>query len=508
MMGKVYSAGVYGVKAELIEVEADVTAGIPYFELTGNLSNTVKEAKDRVRMAIKNSYIKMNPSRIVVNLAPSNIRKSGPHFDLAMAISIMCAMGVVDNRKVENMLFVGELGLDGTVNPVNAVLPIIDCAREHRISTCVVPCRNAKEGTLLEGVKVIGVHSLKECIEYINGDILIEPVSNIEINEEICSFNKSFDDIKGQEGLKRALMIGAGAMHNILMIGPPGAGKTMAASRIPTIMPPMTREQIIEVSRIYSVAGLLDEDNFYVKKRPFRTPGSGITVSAFVGGGYNPIPGELSLAEHGVLFLDELNLFKTEVIESLRIPLETGKVMVNRLQGIYEYPARFMLVAAINPCKCGYYPDSRCTCSENDIARHLGKISRPIMDRIDMCVQAPKVGYEYVEKSTVKPGFSGEEMRQQIQKIQDIQNQRFEKFPYKYNSQIPINKIEYFCQMESDAKDLLKEVYNKYDLSVRAYHKLMKVARTIADLENHEIIEFSDIAEAFGYRITEVYDGK
>lgn len=508
MMGKVYSAGVYGVKAELIEVEADVTAGIPCFELTGNLSNTVKEAKDRVRMAIKNSYIKMNPAKIVVNLAPSNIRKSGPHFDLAMAVSVLCAIGVVDNQKVGNMLVVGELGLDGTVNPVNAVLPIIDCARENNIDICVVPCKNAKEGALINGVKVIGVKSLKECIDFINGDIIIEPIRSIEISEEVYCSEKNYDDIKGQEGLKRALLIGAGAMHNILMIGPPGAGKTMAASRIPTIMPPMTREQIIEVSRIYSIAGLLDEDNFYVKNRPFRTPGSGITISAFVGGGYNPIPGELSLAEHGVLFLDELNLFKSEVIESLRVPLETGKVMVNRLHGKYEYPAKFMLVGAINPCKCGYYPDSRCTCSENDISRHLGKISRPIMDRIDMCIQAPKVGYEYVEKSTIKPGYSGEEMRQQILRIQDVQNQRFEKFPYKYNSQIPINKIEYFCQMKADAKELLKELYNKYDLSVRAYHKLMKVARTIADLEQHEVIEFSDIAEAFGYRITEVLDGK
>ena len=508
MMGKVYSAGVYGVKAELIEVEADVTAGIPFFELTGNLSNTVKEARERVRMAIKNSNIKMSPARIVVNLAPANMRKSGPHFDLAMAISILCAMGVLDNRKVENMLFAGELGLDGTVNPVNAVLPIIDCAKENNISICVVPCKNAKEGTLIKGIKVIGVKSLKECIDYINGDLIIAPVKSIEITEERCSWEMDFDDIRGQESLKRAILIGAGGLHNILMIGPPGAGKTMAASRIPTIMPPMTREQIIEVSRIYSIAGLLNEDMFYVKKRPFRTPSSGITVSAFVGGGYNPIPGELSLAEQGVLFLDELNLFKSEVIETLRVPLETGKVMVNRLHGMYEYPARFMLVAAINPCKCGYYPDSRCTCTENDIARHLGKISRPIMDRIDMCVQAPKVEYDFMENSTIKPGYSGKEMRQQILKIQEIQNRRFENLPYKYNSQIPINKIEYFCQMKPEARALLKEFYNKYDFSVRAYHKLMKVARTIADLEGHEIIEFSDVAEALGYRIAEVSDGK
>lgn len=503
-MGKVYSAGVYGVKAELIEVEADVTSGIPSFELTGNLSSTVKEAKDRVRMAIKNSNIKMNPSKIVVNLAPANIRKNGPHFDLAMAISLLCAMGVVDNDKVKDMLFVGELGLDGIINPVNAVLPIIDCARQNNISTCVVPWKNAKEGALIEGVKVVGVSSLKECIDWIKGEVNITPIKGIELSDRICNTNKSFDDIIGQDGLKRALMIATGAMHNILMIGPPGAGKTMAASRIPTIMPPMTREQTIEVSRIYSIAGLLNEDMFYVKERPFRTPGSGITLSAFIGGGYNPIPGELSLAEHGVLFLDELNLFKTEVIDSLRVPLETGKVHVNRLHGMYEYPAEFMLVGAINPCKCGYYPDERCSCTENDRMRHLGKISRPIMDRIDMCVQAPKVSYEYVEKSIVKSGYSSQEMNQQILKIHKIQKQRFEKFPYKYNSQIPINKIDYFCETEISAKELIKEVYIKYDLTMRSYHKLMKVARTIADLEDHDIIRFSDIAEATGYRILEV----
>lgn len=504
MMGKVYSAGLYGIKAELVEVEADVTSGIPYFELTGNLSSTVKEARDRVRMAIKNSQIKMSPAKIVVNLAPANIRKNGPHFDLAMAISILCAMGVIDNEKVKDKLFVGELGLDGNVNPVNAVLPIIDCARQNKIPYCIVPFQNAKEGIMLKGVKVIGVSSLKECMDWINDNNKISCVKPIEFSNNIVKYEKDFLDIRGQDGLKRALLIATGAMHNVLMIGPPGSGKTMAASRIPTIMPPMTRNQIIEVSRIYSVAGLLNEEVYYVKERPFRMPGYGITATSMFGGGYNPMPGEVSLAENGVLFLDELNLFKPEVIEGLRVPLETGKVQVNRLHGKYEYPANFMLVGAINPCKCGNYPDSRCTCSPRDIARHLGKISRPIMDRIDICVQAPKVGYEYVEKPISPNDYSSENMNRLILKIQSIQKDRFKNYSYKYNSKIPINKIDFFCEMENDAKSLIKTAYDKYDMTVRGYHKIMKVARTIADLEEHNRILFQDIAEAIGYRTMEV----
>ncbi len=504
MIGKTYSACVQGVNGIKVEVEADVTGGIPGFELTGNLSGIVKESKERVRLAIRNSGIKINPARIVINLAPAKLRKEGSHYDLAIAVSVLCATGIL-NMEINDTVFIGELALDGRILGVKGVLPMIDMAHKLGFRRCVVPAINAGEGALINDIDVIGVNSLRECVDYFRGNILIKPVNNCFTPQISNEYPYDYLDISGQAGLKRGMLIAASGRHNILMVGPPGAGKTMAAMRINTIMPPLTLEQIIEVSRVYSVAGLLSEDKCYVENRPFRAPGYTITSSAMAGGGYNPIPGEMSLAEHGVLFLDELNLFKAEVVETLRIPLETGLVRVNRLNGIYEYPADFMLVAAINPCKCGYYPDrNRCNCSPWDIKQHFGKISRPILDRIDMCVEAPKVQYEEMEKRAVSDIYSSNNMREKVLLIQEIQFDRFSKNSFKYNSQIPTNHINDFCPMEAEAKALMKNVYDKYNLTARSYHKIIKVARTIADLEGHDRIMLQDVGEAVGYKMPEV----
>lgn len=504
MTGRTYCALLSGINVHTVEVEADVSMGIPAFELTGNLSGTVREAKDRIKAAIRNSGVMLKPSKITVNLAPSNLRKEGTHFDLAIVIAVMLATNYINNEEISNMMFIGELGLDGRVNPVKAVLPIIAHCKSVGITKCIVPKQNVNEGRYITGIDVIGVESLSECINYIKGRINIRPVAKEQLREEICSYDMDYSDIRGQEGLKRAMLIAAGAMHNILMVGPPGAGKTMAASGLITIMPPLNLAQCIEISKIYSIAGLLNEENYFITKRPFRAPGYTITPAAMAGGGIKPIPGEMSLAEYGVLFLDELNLFSPEVIETLRVPLEKGRIRINRSGGTYEFPAGFMLVAAINPCKCGYYPDrTKCNCTQQEIKKHLGKISRPLMDRIDICVQAPKVQFEDMENISDNSEYSGDKMRKKVLRIYEIQQERFRNCSFNLNSQIPANQIPYFCQMENDAKTLIKTVYDKYDLTARGYHKIMKVARTVADLEGHDKIMLPDLSEAIGYRMSD-----
>lgn len=503
MIGKSYSAAIIGTRAELIEVEADIAPGLPSFDMTGNLGATAKEAKERVRTALRNSDIHLNPSRITVNMSPANLRKEGPHFDLSVAISLLCAIGYIETTAIKGMIFVGELSLDGRVNPVKAVLPMTICALENQFTHIVVPYDNCKEAACIKGINVIGITSLNQCIDWIKGNLPIEPTIKENTSTEKSS-DFDFSDIKGQTVLKRAAMVAAASMHNMLIFGPPGTGKSMVAMRVPDILPDLSFEESLDISKIYSISGLLNNENSIITSRPFRRPHYTITKAAFCGGGINPTPGELSLASRGVLFLDELNLFSKDVLESLRVPLETGEVSIVRNSAECVYPADFMMVGAMNPCKCGYYPDrSKCKCSEMDVKRHLGKISKPIMDRIDIYVNATRVTYSEINNNDADI-YTTIYMKKKVRNAVKIQNKRYKEQNFSFNSQIPANQIKAFCKMSEEAERIIERVYDNYDLSARSYNKILKVARTIADIEEHEYIELSDISEAISYKAMEV----
>ncbi|MCM1307651.1 MAG: YifB family Mg chelatase-like AAA ATPase [Butyrivibrio sp.] len=504
MVGKVISAAVSGVTARLVEVEADIASGIPSFELTGNLGGTAKEARERVRTALRNSEIRLKPGKITVNLAPANIRKEGPHFDLAIAAALLCACNLVPREAVGGVLFAGELRLDGGVNEVNAVLPMIISAAEAGLRRCIVPRGNLNEGGFAEGIEVVGVGSLSECAAYLKGERRLPSADGLclgmgqkKVGGEAT--DKDFGDIRGQRALKRAVTVAAAGMHNLLMIGPPGSGKTMTAERLPTILPPPSYEQRMEIWRIYSVAGMLDGESLRAGKRPFRSPRHTVTAQTMAGGGRNPMPGEMSLAQHGILFLDELNLFDRRAVETLREPLESGRVRINRVGGAVEYPADFMLVAAINPCLCGYYPDRRkCRCTPMDIKRHFGHISKPIMDRIDICVQAPPVAYEDIGGGG--DAYDSAYMKKEVERAFEAQKKRFKDCGFESNSAIPAARTAEHCRMEADAEALLKKAYETCGMSARSYYKILRVARTVADIEGSELIRAEHISEAVGYK--------
>lgn len=499
MVGKVYSATVLGIIAELVEVQTDVSAGIPCFELTGNLSSTTKEAKERVKIALKNSKIRINPSRITINLIPANIHKDGPHFDFAMAVSILIATGNISDKQTMECFFAGELGLDGKICPVKAILPMILCARNSGIKRCFVPIDNIREARIVNGIEIIGVSSISEFLDIIKNGYMESRIIDNEIKSiEAC--NEDYSQIKGQNVGKRTCMIAAAARHNLLMIGPPGSGKSMLASRIRTIMPELTFEEKLRITSTYSVAGLLKNNNYLIEDRPFRKPYNTITKSAFSGGGTVPTPGEMSLSDGGILFLDEFNLFNVQVIDSMRIPLENHKISINRIHGTYEFPADFMLVAAMNPCKCGFYPDrSKCTCTEMDINRYFGKISKPIMDRIDICVSIPKNQFEDIN-GRLNDDISSSFMREKVMKAIEIQKERYKDLDISYNSELRSHEINKYCGMTEEASNLVKKAFDKLDLTARGYYKILKVARTIADLEGEDQISEANICEAIGYK--------
>ncbi len=497
MLGKVKSALPRGTSARLIDVECDIAAGMPYCEIVGNLAISVKESRDRVRTAMRNSGIHLPPSRVTVNLSPSSIRKEGTHFDLAIAAAMLLAMGVITEKNVEGTAFAGELALDGSVLRIRAILPMSITVKESGLKRFIVPYDNSSEGAVVDGVEIIGVRTLDECIAYLQGKISIPKAEKAPVRDFKLPYE--FSDVKGQKVLKRAALVAAASMHNMLIIGPPGAGKSMTASRLPSILPSLNFEESLEISKIYSVAGLLSSDNCLIDQRPFRNPHYSISKAAFAGGGANPMPGEMSLASMGVLFMDEFSLFRQDVIETLRTPLETGVIRITRSYGDCEYNASFMLVAAMNPCKCGFYPDrNKCRCSEIDIRRHMSRLSKPIMDRIDICVRAERIGYD--EMGSDADEYTTAYMKEKVEAALKRQKSRYEGLDFYLNSQVPDAMLREVCDMTAPARDILKMAYDKYDMSARGFNKVLKVARTVADVEGHEIIEEADICEAVGYK--------
>ncbi|NLZ82791.1 MAG: YifB family Mg chelatase-like AAA ATPase [Clostridiales bacterium] len=501
MFSKVFSAAIHGIDGMIVSVEADVSDGLPVFDMVGFLGSEVKEARERVKIALRNSGFRIPAKRITVNLSPADIRKEGTAFDLPVAIAILGAFGYLPEESLKDILIIGELSLNGKVNKVNGVLPIVYCAKEQGFKKCIIPMENGREGAVVEGIETYGVSTLAEVVEFLNDEEKLKPlcISRENIFQNI-SHNESMDfsDVTGQKAARRAIEIAVAGMHNILMIGPPGSGKTMMAKRIPTIMPELSFKESMEISKIYSIAGLMDKQGL-ILRRPFRSPHHTITTTALVGGGRIPRPGEVSLADQGVLFLDELPEFQKNTIEVLRQPLEDRAVSISRLNGTYRYPANFMLAAAMNPCNCGYYPDrNRCNCSTNQVKRYLGKISQPLLDRFYICIEALEINYkELAIKQKVE---SSEEIRNKVRIARDIQINRYKDQNIYFNSQLNPRTMKTYCKLDKKDQDLLEQAFIKMNLSARAYHRILKVARTIADLDQSQQIKSKHISEAICYR--------
>lgn len=503
MFCKTASAVLIGMSSEMITVETDVSGGLPYFEMVGYLSAEVKEAKERVKTAIRNAGFKLEPRRVIVNLSPADVRKSGTMCDLAIAAAVLCAYGFIDQKQLKDTLLIGELSLNGGVRSVNGVLSAVLMAKKMGISRCIVPAVNAFEGAAVDDIEVYGVHTLQEFIGFLNDSLCIDAAyidrdRLLEQSRERAP-GVDFSDIYGQKTMKRGMEIAAAGMHHTMLIGPPGAGKSMAARRLPTILPGMTWEECLEVSEIYSAAGLLNPSEGLITSRPFRSPHHTVSDVALAGGGRVPKPGEISLAHRGVLFLDELTEFSSAAMEVMRQPIETGKIMINRLQAMCEFPAGFMLVAAINPCRCGYYPDvKRCHCTPLQIRRYIGRISQPLMDRIDLNIEVLPVRIDALQEHAEEE--SSNDILKRVEQARRIQDERYKGTGYRYNSQLHDKDVELYCAMGTAERNLMRSIYERYDLSARSYHKILKVARTIADLSGHLTISAEDISEAVFYK--------
>ena len=503
MYSEVFSVTMAGLEAVIVNVETDAGDGLPYFEMSGYLASQVRESKDRVRVAIKNSGIELRPERIVVNISPADVRKAGTGFDLPIAVGILAANGIIDSSNLKNTVVLGELSLDGKVNGVKGVMPSVMAAVERGFTSCIIPACNSNEGSMIDGINVYGVESLRQLIDFLNGNTDMQALTyqGIAVSEH-NGYQIDFADIKGQMAAKRASMIAAAGMHNILYVGPPGSGKTMMAKRMPTIMPALEPDEIMELTKIYSVAGCLN-DGVLMNERPFRAPHHSVTRAGLLGGGNVPRPGEITLATKGVLFLDELTEFPQAILESLRQPLEDRKIRIVRAAAEYIYPADFMLVAAMNPCKCGYYPDrTRCFCTEHDILRYMGRISQPIWDRFDLNVKVNKVEFSMLsqDEEDNDSQMTSEQMKSFIGRARDIQKDRFKNDNIHFNSQMSSRQVKKYCGLGNREKDIMEKAYCTFNMTARGYEKVLKTARTIADMEGEENIAVSHLSEAISYR--------